>query len=323
MKVIIPAAGKGTRLRPLTYSISKPLLRIGSKRIIDFIMNKVLQFNPEKIIFIVNPKESLLQQYIHSRYENINVAFKVQKDPKGLGDAVLVAIEDETESDLLIWLGDTLIDYSYNINLSTSIIAVNRVSNPQSFGIVELDREKRITNMIEKPQNPPTNLAIIGVYYLKSLFKLKKSIIYLKEKNIKTKDEYQLTDALKLLLDKGEIFKAVEVEEWYDCGNVKQLLENNKKLLIKTHKNFKIPGVVINEPVYISPTAKVRNSIIGPFTTIGDKVTVESSIVENSLVDDNTEIKNSLILDSVIGQYSIIDGVKWRGVIGNHSEIYI
>jgi glucose-1-phosphate thymidylyltransferase len=179
----------------------------------------------------------------------------------------------------------------------------------------------KIYKLVEKPQEPVSNLALVGLYYIKNPKLLAECLHNLIVNNIRTRGEFQLTDALMMMIDRGEPMGAFAVEGWYDCGKPETLLETNRFLLSQNKKQYTLPGVVINEPVYISDSAMVTNSVIGPYVSVGDGVAISDSIVKNSIVADNAEIRSSILTDSLLGSNSIIKGRYRRLNSGDSTEI--
>jgi glucose-1-phosphate thymidylyltransferase len=229
---------------------------------------------------------------------------------KGLAHAVLYGLEEKDEPVLII-LGDTIIDMDLNIfhDSGDNIIAVVEVDDPSRFGIVETDKDNMITGMVEKPENPKSNLAIAGAYFLQSQRKLKAAIEAILEKNIKTRGEYQLTDALKMMMDEGEKFKAVPIKAWYDCGTPETLLSTNRYLLQRhAEQAGECRNCNIHEPVYIGKGAVIEDSEIGPDAAIGKNVRIRNSRIRNSLVFEGAELEDVDLHDSLIGEKMRLKG---------------
>ncbi|NOZ04329.1 MAG: NTP transferase domain-containing protein [FCB group bacterium] len=302
MKAILPVAGYGTRLRPHTDKIQKTLLPIAGKATLDHIVEPLLDSGVSEITFIIGHLGD--QVVSHMKKHTGRFVYIEQKERLGLGHAVLQGLADKDEP-VLVQLGDTIFD----INLDDmrapdrNIIAVGEVDDPSRFGIVELEG-KRITRFHEKVKNPPSNLAITGLYYFYSQRKLKRAIEQLIARDIRTKGEYQITDAFSIMLEQGELFEAYLMDEWYDTGVPETYLETNRKLLKPDHDEY--PGTLINEPVHIGKGCTIERSVIGPFVTVMDNCT---------LIDCN-------ISDSIILEGAALEGQKFshRIVAGDGSE---
>jgi glucose-1-phosphate thymidylyltransferase len=206
-------------------------------------------------------------------------------------------------------LGDTIIDYDFHQFCQTSdnALAVKAVDEPQRFGIVEVKGTK-VVGLVEKPSAPKSNLAIVGLYYFQKIELVHKAVDYIMKKGIKTKGEYQLTDALKHLLEKGEKFRIVKISKWYDCGTSDALIETNRYLLQKTHHFKPKKKTIVISPVYIHDTAKITNAIIGPHVSIGKNVTITNSLIKDSIINRGATVENALLNESIIGEAAVVKG---------------
>ncbi|TYB30646.1 MAG: NTP transferase domain-containing protein [Candidatus Mcinerneyibacterium aminivorans] len=328
MKAIIPAAGIGTRLRPHTYNRPKAMVEVAGKPILAHIIDRVNKINPEEIVIIVGYQKDMLINWINKRYPDLNITFITQQKMLGLGHAIYMAKDNISKNEeLLIILGDTIVDIDIKklINSDYSRIVTKQVDNPKRFGIAELNKDKFITNLVEKPDNPSTNKALIGVYYIKESQKLFESLKYIINNNIKTKGEFQITDALNYMVEKQkDKMKTYDVKNWFDCGTIDTLLKTNKFLLDKfSDQNLKYnyPNTVIIPPVAIGEDVKIKNSIIGPYVSISDNISIDNSIIKNSLIYSNTKIKNFLLRDSIIGDKSNLKKNFTKTNIGSKSFI--
>jgi len=271
IKVIIPAAGKGKRLRPFTLTVPKPLLKVAGKRILEYILNEVVNIpQVDEVIFILGYMKEKIEEFVIKNYPQLNTKFVYQKKPAGLGEAIYLTREFANGSPVLIILGDTIMkmDYKKFILSEYSQIAVREVPDPERFGIVYPDKEGFITKMIEKPQNPESNLAITGVYYIKDSSILFEKLDYIIKNDIRTKGEFQVTDALQLMIESGYKIKAFPVENWFDCGNIQTTLETNKTFILENPYKPEIKGSIISNRVFISDNSIIKNSIIGDFVFI-------------------------------------------------------
>lgn len=323
MKAIIPVAGLGSRLRPHTYTLPKVLLNVAGKPILGHILDKILLEGITSATIIVGYMGEMVEDYVKQNY-SFDVKFIEQKEPQGLGHAIMLAKEDLGNEPVLIILGDTIFDVDLRPILSgyTSMIGVKRVEDPRRFGVVELNG-LTISRLIEKPDKPTTNLAIVGLYFITHPNILASCLDELVQNNERTRGEYQLTDALQKMIDRGEQFSTFNIEGWLDCGKPETLLETNRHLLDKKNLQKELPGVVINPPVYISPTAQIRNSVIGPYTTISDGASVLDSIVTDSIVGYGSVVEQSILTESIVGNNAVVRG-NWRRVnIGANSELYL
>lgn len=321
MKAIIPVAGIGSRLRPHTHTAPKALLHVAGKPILGHILDELIAYNIREIVFIIGFLGDKIIEYVSENYK-IKASFIEQKELKGLGWAINLAKDHITDEPILIVLGDTIMDLDIEevIKSEYDAIGTKEVDDPRRFGIAEI-KNGFITNLIEKPEKPTSNLAIVGIYSIKSTKLFCQCLEELIAKNIKTKDEYQLTDALNLMLEHGCKMTTFNVDGWYDCGKKETILETNRFLLsqIKTICDFK--NAIIIPPVYISPTAKISNSVIGPYVSIADNALIESSIIKNSIVSSNAEVKQCLLESSLVGNNSLYIGRYHVLNLGDSSEI--
>ncbi len=264
-----------------------------------------------------------IKEFVESNYD-FDAEFINQEEQKGLGHAIYLASETFKGDELLIVLGDTVFDVDLKNMLSSkySALGVKEVDNPRRFGVAVIE-DGFIVQLVEKPETFISNLAIVGLYYVKNSDLLANCLDEIIRKNIKTKDEYQLTDALQLMLQKGEKFIPFNVEGWFDCGKPETLLSTNHHLLKKLNKPEKIDGVTIIEPVYISPKSRIENSIIGPYTTVNDEAYIKNSIIVNSIIGVNAVVENEILRDSIIGNNTIIKGQFRKLNTGDSTEIII
>ncbi|CUS95972.1 glucose-1-phosphate thymidylyltransferase [Candidatus Kryptobacter tengchongensis] len=328
MKAIIPVAGIGTRLRPHTYTQPKVLLNVAGKPILGHIIDKLVENSIKDILLVIGHLGEKIKSYTVSSYPDVNFEFIEQKEPLGLGHAVYLAREFfEKDDEVLIILGDTIFDFDLSKFLKSKFttIGVKPVDDPRRFGVVLLDGDNFAKKLVEKPTQPESNLAIVGIYLIKNPKLLKESLEEVVEGEIKTRGEYQLTDALQIMLNKGEKIKVFEIDGWYDCGKPETLLDTNKFLLEKNGMNFrrlgKLENVLLIPPVYISPTSKIENSIIGPYTTVSDGVEISYSIIRNSIIGDDAKIQNALLESSIVGSGAVVKGDYKRVNIGDSSEV--
>jgi len=328
MKAVIPVAGVGTRLRPHTYTQPKVLLNVAGKPILGHIIDKLVENSIKDILLIVGHLGEMIKNYVESSYPDVRFEFIEQKEPLGLGHAIYLAGEAfKDEDEILIILGDTIFDFDISKFLKSKFttIGVKAVEDPRRFGVVILDGDKFASRLIEKPSEPESNLAIVGIYLIKNPKLLKEALDEVVKGEIKTKGEYQLTDALQLMVNKGEKITVFEIDGWYDCGKPETLLETNKFLLQKNNAGLikfgKFENVLLIPPVYISPTSKIENSIIGPYTTVSDDVEISSSIIRNSIIGDGAKIQNALLDSSIVGSGVVLRGDYKRVNIGDSSEI--
>lgn len=322
LRAIIPAAGFGTRLKPHTFSLPKVLLNVGGKPILGHIIEKLLSEQIYNATFVVGYLGEKIVEYVKKYYPELNSNFVTQDIALGLGHAIHVAVPTIKEEEIFIILGDTIFDVDLHsvFQKKMSSLGVKYVEDPSRFGVAVCN-DGLISKLIEKPQTPISKLALVGLYYIRNTNLMIESLNELFEKEIKTKGEYQLTDALQLMIEKGEQFTTFNVDGWYDCGKSETLLSTNRFLLETKGTNRKVDNNVIIDPVYISENAIVKNSVIGPFTTISENCVVEESIIRNSILSPNSRVEKSMLDNSIIGMNAIVKGNYKKLNAGDSSEI--
>lgn len=321
MRAIIPVAGAGSRLRPHTYSLPKVLLNVAGKPIIGHILDKIVSDGITDATIVVGYLGDKIREYVAENYK-INVDFVEQEERKGLAHSIHLARETFSSGPLLIILGDTIFDVDLKpvLNGKESAIGVRHVEDPRRFGIAEV-RDGFVSRLIEKPEHPTSSLALVGLYYITNTKLLIECLEELIRKDIRTKGEYQLTDGLELMIEKGERMRTFTVDGWYDCGKPETLLSTNRHLLEKQSLERSIQGVVVEPPVYISPSAKITNSVIGPYSTVAGDSTVVDSIVRNSIISEGAQVYRALLESSIVGNNAVVKGSFKRINIGDSSEI--
>jgi glucose-1-phosphate thymidylyltransferase len=322
MHAIIPVAGVGSRLRPHTFELPKVLLNVAGKPILGHILEKVIAEGVTRATIVVGHMGDMIRDYVGETYPSFEVDFVNQEEPLGLGHAIYVARKTVSKEPVLIILGDTIfdVDLAPVLRSSESALGVKTVDDPRRFGVAELVNGY-ISRLVEKPEHPTSHLAVVGLYFLRNGTTLVSALERLVEKNIRTRNEYQLTDALQLMIDGGEQFKIFNVEGWYDCGKPETLLSTNRSLLEKKSTSRPLTGVVINEPVYIAQTAVLTNCVVGPHTSVGDRAEISHSIVRNSIIGEEAQVHHSLLEASIVGNGAIVKGAYRRINVGGFSEI--
>jgi glucose-1-phosphate thymidylyltransferase len=319
MNIIIPVAGEGTRLRPHTHTLPKSLLYVAGQPILGHILDSFKKLSIEKLVIIHGAKGDAIINFC-KKYP-YDFKFIHQEKRLGLGHAIYMGARG-LKGQTLVLLGDTIIEYNLKdfCKSNVNVLAVKEVADPKRFGIVEVKGSK-VMNLVEKPKVPKSNLAIEGLYYFQNIEKVNKAINYIMKKGIKTKGEYQITDALKHLLSKGEEFRIVKIDDWYDCGTAAALIETNRHLLKKAHHFKKRKNTILISPVYIDDSAKITNSIIGPNVSIGRNAVVEDSIIKDSIINSTAIVRNALLSESIVGEKAIVRGGYKRLNVSDSSEI--
>jgi len=323
MKVVIPAAGKGTRLRPHTFSRPKPLIRFAGKSMLEHIVSNLEGLEISEYIFIVGYLKEQFVNYFDGSINGKKLSFVEQKEQRGLADAVYLVKEKFTkDEDILIVLSDTLFDVSFERikKHDESFVCVHEVKDPSRFGIVYTDGDY-VTDLIEKPKESKSNLAIVGIYYFKSAFELFKSVEFVLNNDIKTAGEFQITDALNYYVKTGKKLKTLKIDKWFDCGNRDKLLETQKYYIkrFNTHKDYKNSKII--EPVYIDESAVIESSIVGPYVSVDKNTIIKNSIIKNSIIGASAEIENVNLSFSILGDQSKYIGTPESIDLGSKSEI--
>ena len=322
MKVIIPVAGVGTRLRPQTHSMPKVLINVAGKPILGHILDQLTALPIDEVVIVIGHMGEMIREYVDAHYK-FKTRYVVQETQRGLAEAVYLTKEAVGNSEGLIVLGDTVFrtDFRKIVVKRHGQIGVKEVADPRRFGVVELDG-RRITKLVEKPEHPKSNLAIVGIYLIQHMGRLYDCIDHLMKRKIKTKGEYQLTDALQLLIDRGETLEAFPVEGWYDCGKPETLLETNRQLLrMRAKPQAARPGSVLVPPVYVDPSATVEHSIIGPYVSIAAGSTVRNAIVTDSIIGSNVLVDTISLRESLIGDNALLHGRQRKLNVGDASEV--
>lgn len=301
MRVVIPAAGIGKRLRPHTHTAPKVLLRLAGKPMLGHILDLLTDFEISEIVFVIGYKGDLVKNYLTDNYPQYKMKFIVQEKRLGLGHAIYSTGISEQET--LIILGDTIFrtDLNQVIQNNYNAIGVAEVENPHRFGVVQLDHQGKVSRLIEKPAHPPSNLAVVGVYFIKDYKLLGEALNQIISENIKTSGEYQLTDALQLMVDRGIEFTTFPITQWLDCGKPETMLETQKILLDEYSPEINIPGSIIIPPVYISPHTKVENSVLGPYVDIASGCRIKNCILSNAIIGEDTVMENAVLQKSIVG----------------------
>lgn len=328
MKVIIPVAGFGTRLRPHTLTKPKVLLNVGGKPMIHYIIEQLLRDKlATSIVMVTGFLGDMIKEYLDGTFK-FNFTYVTQDEPKGLGHAIYCAKDSFSQNDeTLIILGDTLFDVDLKKLISNehSVIGVKQVDDPRRFGVVEKNKAGMITRFVEKPASPKvskSNEAIVGLYYLKNSDSLFESLEHVMDNNITVKGEFQLTDALEQMLSKKERMTTYYVDGWLDCGKPETLLETNRYILSKRKKSIvKSVDSSIIHPVHIGKNVVIERSVIGPNATINDGCKIINSIIEDSIIEKNSHIENAVLTESIIGESVIVKNQIHTLNIGNNSEI--
>ncbi len=330
MKIIIPMAGRGSRLRPHTLTVPKPLVPIAGKPMVQILvedLTKSLEEKVDEIAFITGDFGDDVDKQLKEIAESLGAKGSVYKQdlPLGTAHAILCA-EESMKGKCMIAFSDTLFKANFAFNSEEDgIIWAQRVEDPSAFGVLKTNEDNVITDFVEKPKEFVSDLAIVGIYYVKDGDNLRKELRYLLDNDIKDRGEFQLTSALENMKQKGIKFKVGEIEEWLDCGNKDAVVYTNKRILeIKNSsseqaENLISDNSVVIQPCYIGKNVKLVNSVVGPHVSIGDNSTVINSVINNTVIQSDTQIKSANLENSMIGNKVEYDGRKSEISIGDFS----
>ncbi len=334
MRIIVPMAGRGTRMRPHTLTIPKPLVPIAGKAIVHRLMEDIVAVcnEPvEEIAFIIGDFGAEVEKRLIQIAESLGAKGKIYYQDKPLGTAhALLCAKPSLEGELVLAFADTLFKADFKLDKSKDgTIWVQKVDNPSSFGVVEFDKEGYITNFVEKPTEFVSDLAIIGIYYVKDGAFLRDEMQYLLDNNIKDKGEFQLTNALENMKRKGTKFVPEQISEWLDCGNKDSTVLTNQRYLeyLKERKenlvssSAKLVNAVIIEPCYIADNVEIHNSVVGPHVSVGANVKIINTVVSNSIVQEGAHLENANITNSMVGNHAKYYGTQADLSVGDYNVI--
>ena len=333
MNLIIPMAGRGKRMRPHTIVTPKPLLPIAGKPIVERLVEDIATLNNREIHeigFVINPDfGSEVEEMLDEIAGKVNAKCRIyyQEQALGTAHAVLCAAES-LEGPATVAFADTLFRANFTIDPEVdATIWVKQVDDPSAFGVVNTDTAGDIINFVEKPKEPVSDLAIIGIYYFKDSGVLKKELQKLIDQKIMDGGEYQLTRVLSNLKNSGLRFRPGKVDEWLDCGNKNATVDSNKRYLefIKdtnlVHENAKLENSVILPPVYVDKNAEIKNSVVGPHVSIGKNAKINNSCIKNSILQSDCLVENAIFENSMVGKHAKISGKPVDLSMGDYSTI--
>ena len=322
-QAIIPAAGIGKRLKPHTHTIPKALIQVAGKPILGYILDEVTRLGIREVILVTGFFAEKVEEYARSTYGKLKLTFARQTEQLGLGHAVWTALSLKRDLPSLVILGDTIVEANLSgiLEQPDNVIAVAPTDDPRRFGIVELDGD-RITRMVEKPVDPPSNLAIVGLYLIRDSEALYRALGGNIDAGLRTKGEFQLTDALARMLDDGAVFRPWEITGWFDCGKPETLLATNRVLLERSPPPVPIyPDSVVIGPSFIGEGVELIGSVIGPYATIAAGAKIESCIIADSIIGSGADLSRVHLRGSLIGENAVIRGRFERLNLGDDSEI--
>ena len=323
-RAIIPVAGVGSRLRPHTHTVPKALIHVAGRPILAHILDDLVRLGVEDVVLVIGHMGDRIREYVDAEFPKLNRWYVEQPERLGLGHAVRTTKEYVLGHPAFIVLGDTIFraDFSEIVGAAESRIGVKAVEDPRRFGIVEM-KDGYASRLVEKPDQPTSNLAIVGVYSIPDSKMLFEALDTLVEKDIRTKGEYQLTDALQMMIERGETMDTLAVEGWFDCGQPDALLEANRHLLARMPPAAPRDGCALIPPVWLDPTCLVERSVLGPNVSVGARAVIRDAVLRDSIVGEDAEVERSLLESSLIGEHSEVRGAYRKLNLGNSSQIEI
>ena len=327
MKAIIPVAGAGTKLRPHTYTQPKALIPLAGKTILSIIVDQLREAGINDFIFIVGYLGEKIKDYVDEKYPDLNSHFISQNERQGIGHAIQLTRDLVGDDEMFIVLGDTICEYNVAEILNTphSVLDVKRVDDPRDFGVAEIGDDGFIVRVVEKPQIPKSNMALVGIYRIKETAMLFECLENNIRNQIKSRGEFSITDALECMIEKGAFFKSFKVLNWFDCGKKDTLLISNATLLKKfggiISPEHSFENTIVIPPVSIATGCDIKNSIIGPNVTIGEQTTINYSIIKDSIIGSFADLYDIVLTQSLIGSDTEIKGETRSLNIGDNTEI--
>jgi glucose-1-phosphate thymidylyltransferase len=334
MNIVIPMAGQGKRMRPHTLTTPKPLLPIAGKSIVQRLVEdiaKVCNTKIDEIAFVVGHFGEEAEQNLIKIAESVGAKGRICYQEEALGTAHAILCGKEVlKGNVVVAYADTLFKAGFKLDLENDAsIWVQKVANPNAFGVIKQNANGNIEAIIEKPKEFVSDLAIIGIYYFKDGENFKNELQYLIDNDIKVNGEYYITDALDNMNRKGLIFSPSIVEEWLDCGNFSATVHTNQRYLeyLKGENLIDSTAKLINstvvQPVFIGANVIIENSVVGPHVSIGKNGKISNSILKNSIFQENAIVKNAIVADSMVGNFTEIIGQNVKLNLGDYSQIEI
>lgn len=337
MKIIVPMAGRGSRLRPHTLTVPKPLVPVAGMPIVHRLVRDIatiLKQPIDEVAFVIGDPAFFgpdVEQSLTELAESLGAKGTIyrQDKPLGTGHAIMCA-EPSLSGPAVIAYADTLIRASFELDPEAdSVIWTKKVANPEAYGVVKLNEEKNIIELVEKPEEFVSDQAVIGIYYFKNVDELRQELQYVLENAIINGGEYQINDGIKRMMAKGKVFKTGTVDHWMDCGNKTITVETNAKMLNFLHQegeslvatDITLENAEIIPPCSIASGVVLKNTTVGPHVSIGAKTTLENSNVKNSIIQSETTIKNATLEEAMIGNKVHFDGAFKKVSLGDYSEL--
>lgn len=336
MKIIVPMAGMGKRMRPHTLTVPKPLIPIAGKPIVQRLVEdiaKVCGEQVEEVAFIIGRFGSEVEKSLVQIAESVGAKGTIhyQDEPLGTAHAILCA-QSALDGPVVVAFADTLFKADFILDASAEgTIWVQRVDDPKPFGVVKLNEQGQITDFVEKPQEFVSDLAIIGIYYFKDGEYLKRELQFLLDNDIKDKGEYQLTNALENMKNKGTSFVPGRVTEWLDCGNKDATVYTNQRYLEYLQergeelvaKSATVTNSVLIPPVYVGEGVVITDSVVGPHVSLGNHTKVHSSVVSNAIVQQSASVLHANLTNSMVGNHATVTGTPHDLSLGDYNTLRV
>ena len=323
MDIILPVAGLGSRLRPQTWSKPKPLVSLAGKPILEHVLDRVLPLRPDRLVFITGYLGEQIEAWARARYPDLDLAFVKQPEMRGQTDAI-VRTREIVSGDALILFPDMLFEAEWAVLdglAADGVMFTKEVEDPSALGIAVVE-QGRIVKLIEKPTEPISHLAVIGIYYIKRMPDLFAAIDEQMRRGIQLKNEYFIADAIQLMIDAGATVIAAPVTEWEDCGSVENLLATNKWALDRmATPPVETDNAVVLQPSVVAPSAVIERSVVGPYASIGDGVTVRDAIVRDAVLEERATIEGAIVEHALIGRRAVVRGSASRLNVGDDSSV--
>lgn len=335
MNIIVPMAGLGKRMRPHTLTVPKPLIPIAGKPIVQRLVEDIARVCGEKVDevnFIIHPSFGKdVEKKLGEIAASVGASSRISYQEKALGTAhAILCAKESLQGNLVVAFADTLFRADFRLAKGhPNTIWVQKVDDPRPFGVVKLNPEGHITDFIEKPEQFVSDLAIIGIYYFQDGEMLHRELQHLIDQNILDKGEYQLTNALENMKNKGVVFVPGQVEEWLDCGNKNATVHTNSRYLeyLPASDLISTSAVVKNSvvipPVFLGDDVQIINSVVGPHVSVGAGSRVENSVIESSIIQEKAELKNALVKNSMIGNHALVQGKQADFSLGDFNVIHL
>lgn len=331
MKIIVPMAGWGSRLRPHTLTVPKPMLKVAGKSIVERLISNIagtIATPIESISFIIREDfGKKIEADLHEIAKKYNTTGHIcyQSEPLGTAHAIYCAA-DNLDGEVIVGFADTMFQADFKIdNANDAIIWVKEIEDPSAFGVVSLDDDGLINGFVEKPKEYVSNLAIIGIYYFKDGKQLRADIKEIIDNNITDKGEFQLTTVLENMRLAQKKMKPGTVSQWLDCGNKNATVDSNREVLKATgnqvHASVTLENAIIIDPCFIDENTVIKNTVVGPFVSIGKNAEISNSVISDTIIQDATKIENYIVSNTMIGSNALLVGRSQDLSVGDYNQI--